>query len=217
MARPAMDRQTRLRKKVESSPDLLGACRQLAQLALAHQDRPLNPREREELRRGLAAAGDDLGWSDTLAINTDAVVEFALDVMSLTAIGVESLGSDLAEEKALKQTEMSRLSEVAAYARKLAANAKAKYPVEITYSYTVRDPYQGLVTKTATSTVNNAQEALAAAESLEKSIEGRTKLSELMVIDIDERRARLLAMTGRLPDFVKSSRSLLDEVVANLS
>lgn len=217
MARTTTDRQTRLREKVESSPELLKASRQLAVLALAQQDRPLSPREREELRRGLVVAGEALGWSEALATNADPVVEFVHDVTSLAVLGVESLGSDLAQERANKQTEMSRLSDVAAYARELAADPNATYPAEITYSYTVRDPYQGLVTKTAKSTVSNPQEALGAAEALQKSIEGRSKLTDLMVIDLDERRGRLHAMTRKIPDFVKSAQSLLDEVIANLS
>jgi len=212
-----MDRQKRLRSKVEKSPDLLRASRQLATLALAQQDRPLGPREREELRRGLAVAGDALGWSEMLAVDADAAVEFALDVVSLAALGVESLASDLAEERATKEAEVSRLTDIAAYARSLAEDPNATYPVEITYSYTARDPYHGLVTKTARSTVSNPQEALGAAGALQKSIESRGKLTDLMVIDLDQRRGRLDAMTARLPDFVDSSRTLLNEVIANLS
>ncbi len=217
MARPAVDRQKRLRSKVESSPELLRVSRELASLTLAHQERPLSPRERESLRRGLATAGDQLGWSETLATNADPVMEFALDVMSLATIGVESLGSDLEQERANKQTEMARLADVAAYARQLSTDPNAKFPAEITYTYTVRDPYQGLVTKTAKNTVSNPQEALAASESLQKSIEGRSKLTDLMVIDLEEKRGHLQAMTRTLPDFVKSSRSVLDEVIATLS
>jgi len=216
MAR-AIDRQTRLRKKMASSPELLTASRKLAGLALTQQDRPLSPREREELRRGLAAAGDALGWSNALATDEDPVVEFALDVMSLAALGVESLGSDLAAERAHKQTEVARLAEVAEYARSLAADPNTTYPAEITYCYTVRDPYQRLVTKTAKSTVSNPHEALGAAESLLKSIESRSKLTDLMVVDLEERRGRLHEMTRSIPEFVESSRGLLDEVVATLS
>jgi hypothetical protein len=217
MARPAVDRQKRLRKKVESSPELLTVARQLAALTLTHQERPLSPRERESLRRGLASAGDALAWSETLATTPDPVMEFALDVMSLATIGVESLGSDLVEERANKQTEISRLGEVAEYTRRLATDPNATFPAEITYSYTLRDAYQGLVTKIAKSTVSNPQEALGAAEALQKSIEGRSKLTDLMVIDLEERAARLQAMAGRVPDFVKSSQSVLDEVIATLS
>ena len=65
--------------------------------------------------------------------------------------------------------------------------------------------------------MSNPHEALGAAESLHKSIESRSKLADLMVLDLDERRGRLHEMARKLPDFVESSRSLLDEVVANLS
>jgi len=216
MVRREIDRQARLRKKAESSPELLKASRQMALLAIIHQDRPLNPRETEELRRALTAAGNVLSWSDTTAHHEDPAADFALDMASLATIGVDSLSSDLAEERTKKQTETSRLNEAVAYARKLAANTRAKYPVDITYTYTARDPQGTLITKTATNTVTNEEEALGAAESLEKSIESRTKLTDQMVIDLDERRKRLQAIARDIPEFVKSSRHVLDAVIASI-
>ena len=105
----------------------------------------------------------------------------------------------------------------AAYAQKLAENPKTAYPAEITYCFTIRDPYQRLITKTVTNTVNDPQEALSAAEAIRRSIDGRTKLTDLMVIDLEQRRERLTAIGHSLPDFVRSSRSMLGEVIANLS
>jgi hypothetical protein len=129
---------------------------------------------------------------------------------------LESLSSDLAEERAQKQTETSRLSEAAAYTRRLAGDPDATYPVEITYSYTTRDPYGAFVTRSATTTVSNEGEALGAAASLDRSIESRSKLADLMVLDLAERRSRLQAVARGLTDFARSSRGLVADVIASL-
>ncbi len=199
------------------SPEVLKVSRQLAALALAVQDNPLTHRQREELRRAFATAGEALGWSETRASSDDPVAEVAFDVIALANNGVDSLEMELAEERERKLTEIARLLEISAYARELAGNPSTTYPTEIVYSYTARDPFQRLITKTATSTLNDAREALGAAVALEKSIESRSKLTDLMVIDLDERRARLRAMKQRLPDFAHASHDLLGEVIANLS
>jgi hypothetical protein len=217
MSRSAAKRQTGVRKQLASNPELLQVCRQLALLALAQQDGPLGPRQREELRRALAIAGDQLGWAETPDSDEDPVVNISLDVVTLATGGAESLERDLAEEWKLKQTEAARLGEAVKRARQVALSPKTTYPTELTYSYTVRDPYQRLITKIATNTVNDAQELTSAADALEKSIESRSKLADLMVIDLDQRRERLNAIGGSLPDFVRSARSLLGEVIATLT
>lgn len=217
MARPAVKRQTGLRKEIASSPELLQVARQLAVLALAQQDGPLSPRQREELRRALAVAGDALGWAETHVGSGDPVADVSPDMLALATKGVESLDDDLAKEWADKQTEVSRLLDAAAYAQKVSENPKTTYPTDITYCYTVRDPYQRLMTKTATNTVNDPQEAMGVAEALRKSIESRTKLTDLMVIDLEQRRERLNAIGRTFPDFVRSARGVLGEVIANLS
>ncbi|MBM4184840.1 MAG: hypothetical protein FJ207_11610 [Gemmatimonadetes bacterium] len=191
--------------------------RQLAGLAVAQQRGPLTHRQREELRRALATAGEALGWSDTRAGSEDPVAAAMLDVIALTNCGVDSLEQELAEERVRKQTEIARLEETVAYARELAGNGRSIYPAEITYSYTARDSFQRLVTKTATSTVSDPSEALGIAVALQKSIESRTKLTDLMVVDLQERRASLRDMKRSVPDFAKFSRELLSEVIANLA
>lgn len=197
-------------RDVAGRPELLVVCRQLALLSLAHEGRPLGPRQREELRRALATAGEALGWAETPANAAD-------DVVSLALSGAASLESDLAQEWTNKQTEVSRLGDAATYARKLADDPKTSYPTEVTYSYTVRDPHGQLVTRTTTNTATNPAEALAAAEALRRSIEGRTKLTDQMVIDLEQRRERLKAIERNLPDFVESARDLIREVIANLT
>jgi hypothetical protein len=217
MPSSAVKKSAPKRLELDGSPELLQVSRQLAQLAVAQHENPLSPRQREELRRALATAGEELRWSETRASGDDPVAEVTPDVTALTENGFELLEQDLVEERARKQTEVARLTDVARSTRELAENPNAAYPAEITYSYTVRDPFHRLITKTATSKVSDPREALGAAVSLDKSMEGRTKLTDLMVIDLEERRGRLRAMRRTVPEFVESSRELLAEVIANLS
>ena len=210
MPRSGIKRKTGRRRDFADSPELLEVCRQLALLALAREDRPMGPRQKEELRRALANAGEALGWAETPENAAD-------DVMAMALSGAASLERDLATEWELKQTEVSRLGDAAAYARKLAEDPGTVYPAEITYSHTVRDPHGSLVTRTTTNTATNATEAQAAADALRRSLEGRTKLTDQMVVDLEQRRERLNGIASCLPDFVNSSRDLIREVIANLS
>jgi hypothetical protein len=210
MPRSGIKRKSGRRKEFTDTPELLEVCRQLAQLALAREDRPAGPRQREELRRALAIAGEGLGWSETPE-------NAAEDVMAMAVAGAAALERDLADEWERKQTEVERLGDVAAHARKLSEDAGTVYPVEITYSHTVRDPHGNLVTRVTTNTATNAAEALAAAEALRRSLEGRTKLTDQMIIDLEQRRERLNGIASCLPDFVDSSRDLISEVIANLT
>jgi hypothetical protein len=205
------------RLELDGSPELLQVSRQLAQLAVAQQENPFSPRQREELRRALATAGEALRWSDNRAGIDDLVAGVTPDVTALTENGFDLLERDLVEERARKMTEVARLTEIAKSTRELAENPNSTYPAEITYSYTVRDPFHRLITKTAVSKVSDPREALGAAVALDKSMEGRTKLTDLMVIDLEERRVRLRSMRRTVPDFVVSARELIAEVLVNLS
>lgn len=211
----AARRRAAIRKGLEGSPEFAQAARQLAVLAVAGQSQALSPRQREDLRRALAIAGDALRWSSAPEGHGNPEVQF--DIIVVAEGGIDALEHDLIEERAKKETEMERLVKAAAHARALAEDPKTVYPAEITYSYTVRDPFQRLVTKTATSTVADPAQAIAAAVALEKSVEGRTKLAELMMIDLEERREHLRVVKSGLPDFVASAQDMLGEVLATLS
>ena len=80
----------------------------------------------------------------------------------------------------------------------------------------LRDAFQHLVTKTDTLIVNDAKEATSAADTLERNITGRTKLADLMIIDLQQKQEKVDAMTRTLPDFLESSHEVLGEVMANL-
>jgi hypothetical protein len=217
MPRPAVKRKTKAESKPERSPVVVEASRQLASLALSHRGRVLSHRQREELRRALSAAAEALDWAAQRASSEDPVEDLQGDLVALAKEGIDDLDRQMEQERAEKQTEASRLQATVRTTRALAQNAKAKYPAEISYSYTVRDSHQQLITRTMTSTVNDAREALAAAESLEKSLEGRTKLADMMVTELEQRRQELRELEQHLPDFVESARDLLREVLHNLS
>ena len=218
MPRKTVEGPQSLRSMLARSPEIQEVARQLASLALAlvEQEGPLGVRQREQLRRALATAGDALGWTGTAASNGDSVVVASKDVLTMARSGARSMARDLAEELARKQTEVSQIEDTSTSARKLSEDADTTYPAEITYCYTVRDASQGLVTKTETLIVNDAREALSAAEAIERSIPGRTKLADLMILDLEQQQVRLDAMTRTLSDFLKSSQDQLREVIANL-
>jgi hypothetical protein len=203
---------------VARSPELQDVARRVASLALAkvEQDGSLSIRQKEQLRRAFSAAGDTLGWTRTLALTGDDAKEVKSDVMSVSKNGAKLLAGDLAEELERKRTEVSELEKAASLARSLAEDPDTSYPTELTYSYTSRDASQVLVTKTETLTLNDAQEMLSAAESIEKTVAGRGKLTELMITDLEEKQERLDLMTRTLPDFLESSHGLIREVVATL-
>ncbi len=218
MPRKTVEGPQSLRSMLARSPEIQGVARQLASLALAlvEQEGPLGVRQREQLRRALATAGDALGWTGAVASSGDSVVVASKDVMTMAKSGARSMASDLTEELARKRTEASQIADTAAAARKLSEDADTTYPAEITYCYTARDATHGVVTKTETLTVNDARETLSAAEAIERSVPGRTKLADLMVLNLEQKQVRVDEMTRTLSEFLKSSQELLREVIVNL-
>jgi phosphopantetheine adenylyltransferase len=148
--------------------------------------------------------------------DTDLVLKASTDVLTLAEGGAKAMARDLAEELASKKTEMARIDESSEYAVKLAESTKTTYPAEVTFSYTVRDAFGDLITKTEVLVVNDEAEAMSASATVLRNITGRTKLKDLMIIDIQQKQAHLEATTKALPDFLRSLQALLNEVIANL-
>lgn len=216
VTRRKVKKRLSLRSMLARSPEIDGACRQLATLVLAQQESPLGVRQLEQLRRALTTAGDALGWTEAAAGDVDSVVEVGKDIMTMAKGGAKFMAHDLAEELARKRTEVSQIHDVAASALKLSEDPDASYPAEITYSYTARDAFRDTITKTETLTVNDAREALSASETIERSTTSRGKLADLMIIALEQKQVRLDGMTRTLPDFLESLQELLREVIANL-
>lgn len=200
------------------SPELHDVSRQLASLALAQveQEGHLGVRQREQLRRALATAGEALGWAGRVAAIEDAVAEISKDVMTMARSGAKAMARDLAGELAAKKTEISQIRKAASSVNKLAENKKTTYPTEITYSFTVRDATGDLVTKTETLPMNDAEEALSAVTAIEKNPTGRAKLKDLMIADLKQKQKQVEVMTNTLSDFLEYSHDLMRDVLHNL-
>ena len=218
MAREKTKRPLTLKAMMTKAPELNRVCRRLADLPLAEleQESPLGVRQIEQLRRALAEAGEGLDWTATAAHSNDSIADISKDFMTMAKGGSRAIGRDLANELATKKVEVKELAKTLASTTKLAENPKTEYPSDVTFSYTVRDAFSELVTKTETVTVTEAGEATSAAAALERSMPARTKLADLMIIELKRKQSQLEIMTKGLSDFIESSKGLLQEVVANL-
>ncbi len=126
------------------------------------------------------------------------------------------MGRDLAKELAAKKVEVKQLNNTLASATKLAEAPDTVYPAEITFSYTVRDAFAELVTKTETVVLTETAEAATTAAALARSMPARTKLADLMITELKRKQSQLDVMTKSLSEVIESSQRLLREVIANL-
>ena len=218
MAKTTVEGPQTVKKVLPRSPELHDVSRQLASLALAQveQEGHLGVRQREQLRRALATAGEALGWAGRVADSEDGVAEVSKDVLTMAKGGAKSMARDLAEELAGKKTEIAQIRRAAASATKMAESKKTTYPAEITYSFTVRDATGDLVTRTETLPMENSEEALSAAATIEKNPTGRLKLKDLMIADLKQKQKQVEVMTKTLSDFIEYSHDLLRDVLHNL-
>jgi hypothetical protein len=135
------------------------------------------------------------------------------DVSKLAEVGAQLLERDLADQVTGKKAEIQQLKKVAKSVEKLASDSDVKYPTEVEYLHTARSGVGGLVTKTAILTLNDASEALDAAATLEKRMDGFTKLRDQMLLDLQQRQRQLKVMKQGLSDFVESSSRVLGELL----
>ena len=206
-------------KKVRPrSAELHDVSRQLATLALAQVDQEghLGVRQREQLRRALATAGEALGWAGRVAGSVDGVGEVSKDILTMAKGGAKAMAKDLAEELAGKKTEISQVKRAAATVTKMANSKKTTYPTEITYHFTVRDATGDLVTKTETLPMENADEAFSAVTTIEKNPTGKLKLKDLMIADLKQKQKQVEVMTKTLSDFIEYAHDLTRDVLHNL-
>jgi hypothetical protein len=210
--------QITVRSLLAREPKIKEVARQFARLALAQlsQEEGLNIRQTEQLRRGLATAGEALGWTARTAASDDPISEVTGDVLKLTKGGAKAIEKDLAAELIRKKTEIRELVKTGETTRAMAEIEGQTYPVDVTYSFTARDASGELITKTDTITALNADEVVKAANKVEKNMPSREKLTGLMVIDLKDKQKKLAAMLKEVADFVKSTHGLLREVLGNL-
>lgn len=195
------------------------AGRKLALLALEklRQDGSLGVRQREQLRRALTTAADALDWDSIPGSRTDRVAAVTKHVAALAEAGAHSLEQDIASLLDDKKAEIAELEEVTRSVQELANDANAEYPTEVEYSHTARDGTRTLVTRTETLVLNDADEALSAAATLEKRRDGYAKLRDQMLEDLEHRQQQVGEMRHGLPGFVAWSNGVVLEVLATLT
>lgn len=177
----------------------------------------LNVRRREQVRRALAMAGEELGWAQVVALRDDPLEVAARDVKEMLRTGLRSLKQVLRRETAKKEAEGELLEEVLETVRALAEDPDSEYPVEITYTHTARDGGQGFVTKTETVEVGDPEEAKAAAKKIEQSLPTWSKYQQEMLEDLHRRRQSLDEASRNLSDVLDSWNGLFREVLVTLT
>ena len=109
---------------------------------------------------------------------------------------------------------MAQLNKASGALRALAEKADVEYPVEFTYEHTARSPSEGLITKTAELTLEDADEAIAAADNIDKRLEAWDKLRREMLEEMKRSQQAMVELKGCLKDFVESSRGVVRDVFA---
>lgn len=192
--------------------------RQVTALAVLRlkQGGRLNVRQREDLRRALAEAGERMQWSMTAATSEDPVAAVSKSVKKMVRSGARSLKREVADDLTEKKREEARLEKVIEKIREIADDEDMVYPVEISYSHTARDATRGLVTKTETLSFEDAKEARQAAKTIEKRMGRWSKLRDQMLDELKQRQKRVAEVTGNLSEFMDSSQGLLRDVIVTL-
>ncbi len=205
-------------KRNARAPEVQRAARELGSLALARvrQGGSLKIRQRVQLRRAIATAGEFLAWAPMAAQGKDAMGKASKDVADLTKRAAKWMADELAEELAAKKAELARLERTADSMRELAERDEEAYPAEISYTHTSRHASEGLVTKTETVVLHSPEEAEEAAHRIETKLDSWGKLREQMVGELKQKQVQLQEMKHSLSDFVESTEGLLDDVIATL-
>lgn len=189
--------------------------RKLASLALSWFERGerLLVREREEMRRGVAAAAEPLGWK---TLGADRLETSHKDVLRLTRNGERALRRDLQAEIAAKEIESAELEKGLRAVTKQVERHGFDDPLEFTYTLTAKRHPRGLVTKTETVLFHDAAEATKAIEAIESRLDVSDRLRQEMLDELRKREAKLDEARRRLSEFVNSHTSLLSHVLATL-
>lgn len=190
---------------------------ELAAIALARikQQGRLKVRQKEQLRRAIARAGETLGWAATAPFKTDPVAELSREVGKLVKRGARRMKRNIRQELEEKESEIKELKKVVKQVEKLADDPDA-LPTEITYQHTARHASQGLVTKTETLELEDEEAARKAAKKMNKRIKRWTKYRDQMLEELEQERQYLRDTTKNLSEFVDTSRPVLGEVLATM-
>ena len=135
------------------------------------------------------------------------------DITKLARSGARSIRRELQRETEDKRAESRRLRAATRTLRALADGAASEGPVEFSYTYTARSPSGDLVTKTEALTLADAEEALAAADKVEKRSDAWEKLRIEMLAELKLRDQRWTELSKSLSSFAEASRGLVQEVL----
>ena len=201
------------------SPELEEAARTVALLVMdkVRDDGTLGVRQRQQLRRALLVASEELDWASLRSSQEDRVAGARKDVEELVILGIKGLEREVANVLDEKRGEKARLQEVVASIRTLADDPETTFPVTMEYSHTGRDGSRSVATKSATLVVNDAKEAVAAADALERKLEGYEKLRVQMVEELKERTRMLREMKKDLSQVTPAFQGMMVEVLATFA
>ena len=201
------------------SPTVRELARKLA--ALGHltvtQGHPLNTRRRENVRRVLAEAGESLGWAEVVAAKNDPIPEVTEDVKKMLRSGVKALERGLADELTEMKAEEGRLLELIETVQCIAEDPDAEFPQEISYSRTAKNGEAHFATTTDTLNLSDAEDALKAAQRIEKSLPRWRQLREEAIAELRERQTTLGLVGRNLSDLVEGWRGLMSDVLMNMT
>lgn len=190
---------------------------ELAAIALARikQEGRLKVRQKEQLRRAIARAGETLGWAATAPFKNDPVAELSREVGKLVKRGARRMKRNVRQELEEKEAEIKELKKVVKQVEKLADDPDS-LPTEITYQHTARHASRGLVTKTETLELEDEEAARKAAKKMNKRVKRWTKYRDQMLEELEQERQYLRDTTKNLSEFVDTSRPVLGEVLATM-
>ena len=204
---------------MKDKPELEEVSRKMATIALqkSRQEGALKVRQREQLRRALAAAAESLGWDVIPGDKADRVAAATQDMTQLADAGAKSLERDLEALLDDKKNEMKELKKVVKTVTSLADDKKATFPTEIDYTLTARNGTRGLFTKSETLTLNSADDAPGAAAALEKRLDNVTKLRDEMLLELKGKLRQVVDVRKNASGFVEASNGLVVDVLRNLT
>ena len=189
--------------------------RALTTLGLVHveQDGILNVRQREELRRALAEAGEALAWDVKSATSADPMPDVVKDLKKLVKAGAKTLKAEVAAELKKKNSEERKLEKTVEVLTTLSEKSEKAFPAEISYSHTARDITQGFFTKTEEVVLEDVSQTKETLATVEKSLNRWGKLRVQMHEELQQTDKRLKVLVSDLEPFVISSRRLIDELL----
>lgn len=200
------------------SQSIRDAARALARLGhrMHRQGHALNVRRREQVRRHLAEAGEELEWDVITVLHDDPLETIRDDVRKMLGSGVRAIRKSIDDELARKRKEGARLEKVVAKIEKIAEDPEA-FPTEIVYEHTARKTGDSFPTKQETLTLDGPEDARKAVKKLEKAMPRWERIRTDAIGELKQRRETLDEMRRHISDVVDGWHGLLRDVMVTMS